>query len=268
MTGATGWIEGLLREAEDQDTLRRRLGEVPHTPPAAVAQGGIPAVPGNNEELREIRTFSAAIITRGTTPCAWELWEGWERTARRVQAESGPVPGPGSSACGRVLVRNASAPHVTSPNPRSVRRLASFRVGRFLEAVRTATICSNERGSHEPRLGTTASTMRTNEMSWLPPLVLWSPCSGPTLQGRARNITPQVDAALRAAGLYSLTVPPKFGGREAGIRPSLRRCLPNLPRLRLELFGAVDTGTRSRYTSVWSHRTTRSSLSLPRRSSL
>ncbi|WP_433281042.1 acyl-CoA dehydrogenase family protein [Pseudonocardia xinjiangensis] len=35
---------------------------------------------------------------------------------------------------------------------------------------------------------------------------------------RRRNPAPEVDVALRQAGLYTLTAPRKFGGREAGIR--------------------------------------------------
>jgi 3-hydroxy-9,10-secoandrosta-1,3,5(10)-triene-9,17-dione monooxygenase len=35
---------------------------------------------------------------------------------------------------------------------------------------------------------------------------------------RRGNLSPQVDAALRAAGFYTLTAPRKFGGREAGVR--------------------------------------------------
>jgi 3-hydroxy-9,10-secoandrosta-1,3,5(10)-triene-9,17-dione monooxygenase len=35
---------------------------------------------------------------------------------------------------------------------------------------------------------------------------------------RDGDVAPRVDAALRAAGLYTLTAPRKFGGREAGVR--------------------------------------------------
>jgi len=35
---------------------------------------------------------------------------------------------------------------------------------------------------------------------------------------RRGNLTPEVDAALRAGGFYTLTAPRRFGGREAGVR--------------------------------------------------
>jgi 3-hydroxy-9,10-secoandrosta-1,3,5(10)-triene-9,17-dione monooxygenase len=35
---------------------------------------------------------------------------------------------------------------------------------------------------------------------------------------RRRNLAPEVDAALRRVGFYTLTAPRKFGGREAGVR--------------------------------------------------